>query len=182
MTAITVSPLPKWVLDTFEGKLLEAWIGWRPKGDEHVEFVGDTECEDEEDIILLNKSPAEVKELAKLAEDAGTPVCRDIARLLNDPEGTDIMSDFFGEIDITSIRMGVGLKDEKGNNLMLDPDHLLHSLASRFPDEIPYVETSWDRGGTFITSSGTEWFKTKASLDTRRAEFLAASASASHRA
>jgi hypothetical protein len=175
MTVIVVSPLPKWVLGTPEGKLLDAWIGSRPKGSELVEFAGDTENEDEEDIILLNMTPPQVAELALLAEDAGTPICRDIARLLKDPEGTNIMSDFFGKIDITAIRMEVELKDKKGNNLMMDPDHLLQSLVSRFPEEIPYVDTSWSNGGTFITPSGIEWFKKQAPLDARRAEFLAAS-------
>jgi hypothetical protein len=181
MTHITVSPLPKWVLGTFEGKFLEAWLGSHSKGD-LVEISGDTENEDDEDIILLDMTPAEVKELALLAEEAGTPLCKDIARLLKDPEGTDILNGFYKKIDITAIRMEVELKDEKGNNLMLDPDHLLHSLVSRFPAEIPYVETSWERGGTFITPSGVEWFKKKAPLDARRAEFLAASASAAPKA
>lgn len=87
------------------------------------------------------------------------------------------MSDFFGKIDITAIRMEVELKDEKANNLMLDPDHLLQSLVSRFPDDIPFIETSGDRGGTFSRPSGTEWFKTKASLDARRERFLTESGS-----
>jgi hypothetical protein len=176
MTQITVSPLPKWVLDTFEGKFLEAWLGSHATGD-LVEIAGDTESEDEEDIILLDMTPAEVKEFAQLAEDAGTPICKDIARLLKDPEGTEIMNGFFGKIDIAAIRMEVVLKNKKGENLVMDPDHLLHSLVSRFPEEIPYVETTWERGGTFITPEGVEWFNRKAPLEARKAEFLAASAS-----
>lgn len=176
MTQITVSPLPKWVLDTFEGKFLEAWLGSHTKGD-LVEISGDTENEDNEDIILLEMTPAEVKEFAVLAEEAGTPLCKDIARLLKDPAGTEIMNGFFGKIDITAIRMEVELKDEKGQNLMMDPDHLLHSLVSRFPEEIPYVETTWERGGTFITPAGVEWFNKKAPLESRKVEFLAANTS-----
>lgn len=182
MTEIVVSPLPKWVLDTFEGKLLDAWIGSRSLEGDLVQFAGDTENEDEEDIILLEMNPTEVKEFAKLAEDAGTPICRDIARLLNDPEGTDILSAHFDKIDITAIRMEVELRDEKGDKVMLDPDHLLLSLVSRFPEELRYVETSWGRGGTFITPSGIEWFKKKAPLDARREKFLAESASPAHKA
>jgi hypothetical protein len=174
MTEIVVSPhLPKWVLDTFEGKLLDAWIGCSSEQGDLVEFTGNTENEDNEDIILLEMNPDEVKEFAVLAEEAGTPICKDIARLLKDPEGTGIMNEYFGKIDISSIRIEVEIKDEKGRNLMMDPDHLLLSLVSRFPEEIPYVETSWARGGTFITPSGVEWFKKKAPLEARKAEFLA---------
>lgn len=181
MTEITVSPLPKWVLETFEGKFLQAWLGYYAKGD-LVEFSGVTENEDDEDIMLLEMTPDEVKELALMAEEAGTPICKEVARLLNDPVGTDIMNGFYKKIDITAIRMEVVLKDEKGRNVMLDPDHIIHSLVSRFPEQIPYVETSWSRGASFITPAGIENFRRDVLLASRREEYLASMASAAPKA
>jgi hypothetical protein len=165
MTDIVVSPiLPRWVLDTFEGKFIEAWIGSRSKGGDFVEFDGDTEADDDENIILLEMSPSEVKELALLAEDAGTPICKQIARLLSDPEGTNVMNEYFGKIDISVIRCEVDIKDKDGKFRMLEVDDLLHSLVSRFPEQIPYAEVTWARGAAFITPSGIEWFKKESLL------------------
>lgn len=175
MTIVTTSPLPEWVLDTFEGKFLQAWLG-SAESDGMVVFEGDTENEDEEDIILLEMNDAEVAKLAALAEMAGTEVCNKIARLLKDPKGTEIVNEFYGKIDISAVRYEAGLTDSEGGLLMVDPDHLLHSLASRFPEEIPFVETTWGAGGTFITAAGIEWFKKRKDLEARKSEFAAAGA------
>jgi hypothetical protein len=171
MTEIVVSPLPKWILDTFEGQLLRYWIGYKEQ-DDLVVFDGDTEGDDEEDIILLELKEGELAALADLADEAGTTLCKSLAALLRDPVNTGVMNDYFGAIDITCLRCEAGIVED-GENVMMDPDHLLHSLVSRFPEEIPYVETSWHKGGTFITPSGIEFFKTQKAIDTRRKEHIA---------
>ena len=103
MTEIVISPpLPKWVLDTFEGKFIAHWIGYTGVGDDKIQFEGDTENEDDEDIILLRMDPPEVEAFAQLGEEAGTEICQGIARLLRDPEGTEVMSGFYDKIDISA--------------------------------------------------------------------------------
>jgi hypothetical protein len=101
-------------------------------------------------------------------------ICTDIARLLRDPEGTEIMNEFFGKIDISAIRYELGLPNEKEpGTRMLEVDDLLLSLISRFPDQIPYAEVTWARGATFITPAGVEWFDRSSLLEPRREEYLA---------
>ena len=44
MTEIVISPsLPKWVLGTFEGKLIASWIGYSEVEAGMIEFAGDAE-------------------------------------------------------------------------------------------------------------------------------------------
>lgn len=179
MTQISVSPeLPNWVLDTFEGKFIAWWIGTPVRstkdGVEVLEFEGDTENEDDEDMIFLEMDAGEISELARLAEEAGTPICLKIAGLLRNPEKGDIMNGYYGFIDISAIRVALELKNENGQgNRMLEVDDLLHSLVSRFPDKIPYAQVSWAGGATFITPEGVEWFKKDRLLEGRRDEYLA---------
>jgi len=174
MTEIVVSPpLPKWVLDTFEGKLIASWIGYGEEADGLIEFAGDTENEDDEDIILLQMNDAEVAEFAALAEEAGTPICRRIASLLRDPVGSEIVNEHLGKIDVTAMRMEAMVPSESREGVrMLEVDDLMHSLITRFPDQIPYAEITWARGGTFITPEGIEWFDKDVLLRARRQECL----------
>jgi hypothetical protein len=89
MTDIVISPsLPKWILDTFEGKFIAAWIGFRDHGD-LIEFEGDTEDEDNEDIILLRMDADEVAAFAQLGEEAGTQICGIMEQMPQTPSSPD---------------------------------------------------------------------------------------------
>jgi hypothetical protein len=175
MTEIVVSPaLPKWVLDTFEGKIIAAWIGYTEVGGGAVEFAGDTENDDDEDIILLEMDDAQVLALAQLADEAGTQLGKDMARLLRDPEGAEIVNQHYRQIDVTSIRSALEFPDESGRGMrILEVDDLLASLVSRFPDEIPLAEVTWARGATLVTPGGIEWFKKASKRDARKDEYEA---------
>lgn len=173
MTEIVVSPLPKFVLDTFEGKIIAAWIGYHDLGAD-VEFAGDTENEDDEDIILLEMDAAEILSLAQLAEEAGTQIGKDFARILRDPEGAEILNEHYGKIDISAIRTVIEFDNENGKgSRMLEVDDLLASLVSRFPEEIPFAEVTWARGATLVTPSGIEWFDKAGRRDARKEEYVA---------
>lgn len=174
MTDIVVSPkFPRWVLDTFEGKLIAHWIAFAEIGSE-IEFAGDTENEDDEDVILLQMRPEEVVGLANLADQAGTSLGADVARILRDPEGSEILNEFFGKIDITAVRCALERDDESGDRKrMLEVDDLLASLVSRFPSEIPFAEVTWARGATLITPDGVEWFEKAGQRDARRQDYEA---------
>ncbi|WP_327209993.1 hypothetical protein [Rhizobium leguminosarum] len=174
MTEIVVSPLPKWTLDTFEGKIIAAWIGYSDIGGDRIEFAGDTESEDDEDIVLLEMDAEEVAELARLADEAGTPVGKELARVLRDPEGTEVLNEFFGKIDISSLRSVIEFPNEAGKgDRIMEVDDLLASLVSRFTDEIPYAEVTWARGATLVTPDGVEWFKKASARDKRLEDYLA---------
>jgi hypothetical protein len=175
MTEIVVSPaLPKWVLDTFEGKIIVAWIGYTEVGGGAIEFDGDTENEDDEDIILLEMDDAQVLALAQLADEAGTQLGKDMARILRDPEGSEILNEYFGKIDVTAIRTALELPDEGGKGTrILEVDDLLASLISRFPEEIPFAEVTWARGASLVTPSGVEWFEKASKRDARKEEYEA---------
>lgn len=178
MTEIVVSPLPSFVLGTFEGKILAAWIGYSEVGGA-IEFAGDTENEDDEDIILLEMDDAEVLALARLAEEAGTQLGRDFARVLRDPEGSDVLNDHYGKIDISAIRSAIEFDNENGGGRrILEADDLLASLVSRFPDDIPFAEVTWARGATLVTPSGIEWFDKAGRRDARKDEYVASVAGA----
>lgn len=165
-----VSPLPAWVLETFEGRFLDAWIEGVPDGGDQIKFSGNTDLRQSGFDTILKLHDIGLDDLVGLSEESGTPLAGLAAKLLTDHA---VLNAILSNHDEINLRVFVEQAGDLGNGEFHRPltvEDFLFSLVSRYPDDIPFVETADDRGIKLITGSGIEPFKSAKALRERKSE------------
>lgn len=177
MSYTTVAPeLPNWILDTFEGRFIKALIPYVDAGDGLVRLGGDTSWDiEEENARTLDMNFIDLLDFIALGRDAGTPLTIKIANALQ----TQLQAgEYETRIDIHDLSERVNYYGP-----LLEIEDFFHSLCSRFPEQIPFVETAWaftDRryvhgnfggGAAFVTPSGIDRVSSHGFLEERRRNY-----------
>lgn len=165
-----VSPLPEWVLDTFEGRFLDAWIGCVPHGGDHVRFSGNTDLRQNGFDTVLKLHDIGLADLVVLCEESNTPLANLAVRLLTDRKTLAAMFSNQDEINLRVFVAWAGDLGQGGPHRPITVEDFLFSLVSRYPDDMPFIETADAQGAKLITPLGIEPIQNPKAMRRRKSE------------